>query len=217
MKKQANKTADKIIEEQSIYVKMNLDLPKKSSMTRCVAIGIEDGKQIAYLFPDHDALKQFPALVIETTYANAEEFSKAGKNVILAWHEQIFKCEPPKKQDIEITALWVWSYWLKNGKPLLPQTNATVDPVSGKVARKSTLGSRVYTVIANGTVPKTPQAVACHQILADACKETGSVTEEVLKKMVIARALELKTRQDPWRIFQYYRPQLIAGKCLRCS
>lgn len=40
-------------------------------------------------------------------------------------------------------------------------------------------------------------------------QDEGPVSEEKLREIAAQRAEELKTKQDPWRIFQYYRPRLI--------
>jgi hypothetical protein len=42
-----------------------------------------------------------------------------------------------------------------------------------------------------------------------------SILEKTFNEYVVANAERLKTRQDPWRIFQYYRPVLIQGGFLR--
>jgi hypothetical protein len=60
--------------------------------------------------------------------------------------------------------------------------------------------------------------MACLKIFEDSMDtEKHTISEKDLKDAVIKRAAELKTRQDPWRIFQYYRPQLIQAKLIRHS
>jgi hypothetical protein len=62
----------------------------------------------------------------------------------------------------------------------------------------------------------TPQAKVCYQILIDGVKaHPEGITETDLKALVNTRAAEIRTRQDPWRIFQYYRPTLIKAKLVR--
>lgn len=69
--------------------------------------------------------------------------------------------------------------------------------------------NRTYT-IKNLQDQKLPrQAKICICIMVDACGDTQSCTEAQLRAKVAERAEELKTRQDPWRIFQYYRPMLV--------
>ena len=45
--------------------------------------------------------------------------------------------------------------------------------------------------------------------------EEGKVTEAKLREIASERAAELKTKQDPWRIFAYYRPRMIEEGILR--
>jgi hypothetical protein len=51
-----------------------------------------------------------------------------------------------------------------------------------------------------------PQARTCLEIMARADKKEFS--SDALKKLIEAHGSELKTRQEPWRIFQYYRNKL---------
>lgn len=83
------------------------------------------------------------------------------------------------------------------------------------------LANRKYVLVKDDWTGITiPQAMACLRIIKDNVAPdgegvVGSVSEESLKSLVNVRREELKTRQDPWRIFQYYRPQLIAAGILR--
>ena len=51
-----------------------------------------------------------------------------------------------------------------------------------------------------------PQARACLTILELA--GTDEVSEETLMKLVADNKDALRTKQDPWRIFQYYRAMM---------
>lgn len=51
-----------------------------------------------------------------------------------------------------------------------------------------------------------PQAKTCLAILE--ALGTDEISEADAMKAVADRKDELRTRQDPWRIFQYYRPRL---------
>lgn len=58
-----------------------------------------------------------------------------------------------------------------------------------------------------------PQALACLRIfLGEGTKE---VTEIRMRELIEEQRGKLNTRQDPWRIFQYYRPQLIGYRYMR--
>jgi hypothetical protein len=61
-----------------------------------------------------------------------------------------------------------------------------------------------------------PQAIACARILATAT-DTKHIPESEAMELIEAakKSGKLKTKQDSWHIFQYYRPQLIAGDYLR--
>jgi len=61
---------------------------------------------------------------------------------------------------------------------------------------------------------KTPQARTCFSIFVDCIAKKDHVTEKELRELVEKRGAELRTRQPAWRIFQYYRPQLIASKLM---
>lgn len=57
----------------------------------------------------------------------------------------------------------------------------------------------------------TPQAETCYKILMDLLKSKHSVSEEELGEGLKVRVAELKTRQDPLRIFSYYKNLLITS------
>ena len=58
-----------------------------------------------------------------------------------------------------------------------------------------------------------PQASVCYQIFISA--GTDEVPEARMRELVEEHADEIKTKQDPWRIFQYYRPMLIRERLIR--
>lgn len=63
----------------------------------------------------------------------------------------------------------------------------------------------------------TKQAITIWKFFVDEYLSTGSttVTESRMADIVNDRQAELNTKQDPWRIFQYYRPELIQCKLIR--
>ena len=87
--------------------------------------------------------------------------------------------------------------------------------------KKQDLGSRRYVVIFDDKMTReeaiqfcpcsTRQAKRIWTFFVDEVLKTGlwSVTEARMQNIVNDRAEELNTKQDPWRIFQYYRPELI--------
>lgn len=74
----------------------------------------------------------------------------------------------------------------------------------------------VYYVLAGiPTKGLPPQAINCARILATAA-DTNHIPEAEAMALIEAgkAAGKLKTTQDAWHIFQYYRPQLISGDYL---
>jgi hypothetical protein len=63
----------------------------------------------------------------------------------------------------------------------------------------------------------TRQAIKVWEFFVDEYLSTGSlfVTESRMQDIVNDRQAELQTRQDPWRIFQYYRPELIQCQLIK--
>ena len=133
-------------------------------------------------------------------------------------HTTLFQENIPTGQDELITALHCWNLIAATA------TDRTV-PAKGQTTREKNLVSRKYFLtqagldaIKTNVYPvKTPQAVVSLKIVHDALPENKDegCTEAVLRQAVIDRQLELKTRQNPWRIFQYYRPTLVKEGLLR--
>lgn len=150
-------------------------------------------------------------------WAGFEKFLEENAQTILTYHANLFGSEPPKKQPLQDTALYVWYALCARATDRTSKTPR--DPVTG---RKSDLMTRKYFL---GTVvPKdndyvaliqTRQAYVCYRIFRDAIGKSPSITEADLKRAMENRAAEIQTRQDPWRIFQYYRSQLIKLNLLK--
>lgn len=93
-------------------------------------------------------------------------------------------------------------------------------PPAAKTARKRERGAarpEVYYVLLG--VPSQglpPQAMACARILATAA-DTNNIPESEAMELIEAgkQSGKLKTGQDSWHIFQYYRARLIEGDFLR--
>lgn len=139
----------------------------------------------------------------------------------LEWHQRYFEAMPPEGQTHTMNSLYVW---LKMCSLSVDRTSKPRDPITG-ARSKST--ARLYTRLfgpdgyPTPSPLKTPQAMACLAILDSCCKEnirdgkkSLECLETDLKKLIYERQAELKTKQDAWRIFQYYRPQLIANKII---
>jgi hypothetical protein len=61
-----------------------------------------------------------------------------------------------------------------------------------------------------------PQAIVCARILSAAVDSNHIPEAEAMQLIDAAHAAgKLKTDQEPWRIFQYYRPRLIEGDFLQ--
>lgn len=154
-----------------------------------------------------------PADTIDMEFKSLDDLMSRQPSVIDALHAEYLKCEPPKGQGSPLTACYLWAYWLKNCTPHMEGHRA-----DGTKERKSTISTRLYSrgpADPKTTPLNTPQAKKCLEIFTELIGTSPSVTEEILKAKIYERAAELKTRQDPWRIFQYYRPQLIQAKLLK--
>lgn len=161
-------------------------------------------------------------------WKNFEAFLLENDQTILAYHANLYQAEPPKGQDRVTTGLYTWFALCDTA---IDRTTKTPRSTEG---RKMTIGNRNYFLgeSKDTSLIKTPQARVCYQIVTQSldiktkkdtekmppelkAKYVPSITEEELRQIIINRAGELHTRQDPWRIFQYYRPALIAALLLK--
>jgi hypothetical protein len=186
----------------------NLSAPDKSVASKAVVIDLSNKVHIARTIAD---ITKDPSIQVQASWNNMEEYlTKTNKQTKLAYHEQ-FVGEPPKGEDDTVIGYMTWAWFIKNGNVILSGHDS-----EGNKERKSSLDTRIYTLVSPqpAEAPKTPQAKTCLAFLRDSVKN-GQITEADLKRVVETRAAELKTRQDPWRIFQYYRPTLIKGGYLK--
>jgi hypothetical protein len=155
----------------------------------------------------------------QVTYRNYEDFDdEVTLGDLIALHEEFFRKAPTKKlqKDRAELSLIIWHHLcnVADDRTTIGQTEAHTDDNGNR--RRQSLADREYTVRTVEDLPKAlssvpPQARVCYQILADICEQQDSVSEQALMGAV-AQASEqgrLKTKQDPWRIFQYYRPKLV--------
>lgn len=105
-----------------------LSIPKKEHTLRKV-IKLPDNKYI--VLPDASTTIP-PELTPDKIWNNFDEFAKQNKQTILAYHEEFFKSEPPKKQDLITTSLYCWAHLIKDAKPILAKT----DPNTGEKIKK---------------------------------------------------------------------------------
>lgn len=161
-----------------------------------------------------EKLQSFSDLIkpsINKLWKNFDTFTQENKQTILTYHDNLFGKAADKDQDIVITAMYCWNKFILTAKndltTLIPTQNG----------RKSTIGTceyRIGTITEGEGQLKTPQAKACLKLFRECIKDQEMVTETVMRQYVEDHAAELHTRQDPWRIFQYYRPLLIAEKLI---
>lgn len=208
----SKKSKVKSIEIPEMYQMLTLPL-KKEGADRKIVIDT-DGH--IHVFKDKSVAVPTD-ITPDKVFDNFDKFVEQQKQTVLAYHEEHFKCEPPKGQSLVTTAAYVWSFFLK-GIPHLEGHKS-----DGTRERKSSLGGRKY-ILGNkaadfekysGTYP--PQMKSCFYFVQQSLNTSQStfITEDQLKEVVTRRAAELRTRQDPWRIFQYYRPRLIQEGMVR--
>lgn len=138
-------------------------------------------------------------------------------------HSKLFGEEPAKSLDPIMVKLAVWKGLChnENGAKNRMEKPVAVDHTTGEPKRVKKLANRKYVLVKNDWAAiHIPQALACLRIIRDSVTPggdgvVGEVTEELLKAKIMERQAELHTRQDPWRIFQYYRPRLIEAQILR--
>ena len=175
-------------------------------------------------------LKSYEELIkptIVNCWPTYESFCDLPEQKVLTYHANVFGAEPPKDQDKVTTAVYTWKKLVMQAKNQCADTT-TKDPVTG---RNSTIGNCKYMrgLDSDGNltdhtkvVIKTPQAQACFKIFSETLEKVGEgegndrfITEAVFKQAINDRAAEIRTRQDPWRIFQYYRSTLINMRLMR--
>ncbi|CAB4182364.1 hypothetical protein UFOVP1090_2 [uncultured Caudovirales phage] len=141
-----------------------------------------------------------------------------------------FNREPTKgemKDKVELSI----QVWMQLSKTAANRLNSAPDPKTlnekGEVKRVfKKLMNRGYEVIKLEVDPALklpPQARTCLEFFSELVKTENpsgedrivTISEKVVQTYVETNAERLKTRQDPWRIFQYYRPTLIKDGFIR--
>lgn len=218
--------------KQTAQVKSTPDIykgiPRQSELLKTTIVEDVHGQFFIYTKPQTiNIVKQAQQKV----WANFDEFAAENKNTLLTYHENLFKAEPPKDQNLVITAEWCWykiaSIVLNLDAFKYVSTPKTSSGRSSEILnRKYFYGEAEDTAHSETGTLKTPQALASLRLFRRAILEHGEttgepgqeirhITEAALKKFVEDNAAKLKTRQEPWRIFQYYRPQLLGAKLIK--
>ncbi len=108
--------------------------------------------------------------------------------------------------------------------PLYEEKTAQVVAASASQRKYERKSPNKYTLLMGEGSDKAmkdlaPQARECVSIMGDFAKELGRLEfgEDELRAKFEASADRLDTKQDPWRILQYYRGKLIGSNLLRIS
>lgn len=210
----------------------------KKNYERCL-VQSQDG--MWYLFPTK-AVGGVGIMNPRAIYGNWKEFCEAHKvsleNPNDADLDALSKLyalgygEEPGKAILKDPMEFSIMVWMRLCKTAANRLNSapdptTINPETGKVKRVfKKLQDRGYEVIKLEVDPAMklpPQAKTCIEFFAEMVKERNpsgentivTIPEKEVQAYVIKEQERLKTRQDPWRIFQYYRPQLIKNGNIR--
>ena len=200
------------IAQNQVEIYQGLDITKNQNA--CV---VEDVHSLFYIFDNPSSIHILKEARLKV-WDGIGVFMDQGKQTILCYHENLFKCNPDKSLNPVKISQYTWAKIVS----LAVDRRSVHTPTQN--GRKSTIGLceyRATSELGEGQL-KTPQAKACiklfREVLAsDKATATDTdrfVTEEVLRQYIIDHAAELHTKQDPWRIFQYYRPNLITEKLI---
>jgi hypothetical protein len=135
--------------------------------------------------------------------------------------------EKPKAKELKDQmelSIKVWMRLCETAVQRLDEPTAGGNTGAKRTAHK--LADRKYEVVKKdipADVKLPPQAKTCMAFFAEKMAKAGhddakgifEISEKEFNEYVVEQAERLKTRQDPWRIFQYYRPQLIQGGFIR--
>jgi hypothetical protein len=185
-----------------------------------------------YVFTRKDEVERHipkKSLSSVTTFCGFDEFeTKSQKDDVVRWAD-VFEVDlDGAKSKVQI-ALRVWDNWLNMAKA--PELDAEMRQAQVKqsverAGREGKLSGRIYRLVEltdlaavrqreQDEVALPPQAKICLRIMRELCSLHASgreCLEAQLREKITERAEELHTRQDPWRIFQYYRARMIHEK-----
>ena len=206
------------------YASNKLTADQKKNYTRSLVLS-QDG--IWYLFKD-EVNAGTRIMNPRDLFKSWEDFSARMKESdrLAILHQQCFDKQPTAKElkdPIELTVK-VWMRLCETAVQRLDEDTPGANTGAKRTSAK--LADRRYEVV-NFTIPAEvkmpPQARTCMEFFKELAAKIGhddakgvfEVSEKAFNEYVVANAERLKTRQDPWRIFQYYRPQLIQGGYIR--
>lgn len=87
-----------------------------------------------------------------------------------------------------------------------PTVVVSATPRNGKFQPRPDVFYRLHGIPQRGQIQ--PQGVICARILSTA-SDSASISESEAFDLINNNVAALHTRQEAWRIFQYYRPRLI--------
>lgn len=140
-----------------------------------------------------------------------------------AMYIMAFGAPPPKNAKFVSIAKAVWCkcYLRANDRTDVYGHSTNRDPVTGAKERRRNLNGRQYVInepFEGWTADLPEQAQIVYKALRELSEQVDSVTinEGAIKDLMTRLRDEgtLKTKQDPFRIFQYYRPTLKKIKLL---
>lgn len=198
---------------------------QKANYERSLVLG-NDG--LTYLFSNPAATVAIvnPAKV----YDNFKAFTASTDAVETAkLHSLAFGGEGHTKADEADLLEWQVKVWMQLCKTANNRLASAQPAGTRKVSEK--MLNRAYELVKSeipAELKLPPQAKTCLTFLVEcAAKDEAyqkvpaedrgvfSIKEDAFKEYVTTNAARLNTRQDPWRIFQYYRPVLINYGFLR--
>jgi len=205
----------------------DLELNNNTEKHYCL---VEDTMHKLFKFtnPSLNHLVKDAILHIWPNWTEFDNIMEKENSTLLALHNRLFTVDPPTSNSRIDTSVAVWHKMMSLAEDRLkdsPNNPATTTTGKGKSGGRKSLENRIYIAVTlpDKTWPgtgdiKTPQALACLKIARESATEkdgTMVLTEDELRAAIIKRAEEIKTRQDPWRIFQYYRASLVQAGVLK--
>lgn len=211
-------------QKQTSYESNKLSTEQKKNYTRSLVLS-QDG--MWYLFAN-ELNAGTRIMNPRDLFKSWDDFSTRVKDTerLEMLHQQLFDGKPTAKElkDRVELSIKVWMRLCETATSRLDEASPGSNTGAKRTAHK--LADRRYEVVkfeVPADVKLPPQAKTCMAFFAEMAKTAGhddtkgifDVPEKDFNAYVVANAERLKTRQDPWRIFQYYRPQLIQGGFIR--
>jgi hypothetical protein len=206
------------------YASNELTADQKKHYKRCLVLSQEG---MYYLFPDelHGGTRIMSPRAL---YKSWDDFSakEGNEEALTRLHVMAFSEAPTKKELKDLVELSV-KVWMRLCETAICRLDEA-SPGSNTGAKRTNhkLADRRYEVVKfeiPADVKLPPQAKTCMVFFKELATKAGhddtkgvfDVPEKDFNAYVVEQSARLNTRQDPWRIFQYYRPQLIQGGFIR--